>query len=331
MPSKGSNQINLQYATIKSPVPDFIWENLKEFSARANAYQPQPAHLIQKLAAKHKLPAEMIYLTAGIDEAIQIFAKTYGKQALVFTPTYNVYADVAEFGGTLTRIPSIVHSEYTIDPSTKKGATLIFLANPNNPSGFTPQERVLELVKNNPQAIVVIDEAYADFADVSVINEVPKFPNMVVCRSFSKSFGMAGNRVAYFVAHPAITNVVKNKTQWANVSYLSVGAAQTALDHEKYFAGILKGIETRRADFEQFLKNQDYTLIPSRINCVLIKFETEEAGTTFVQYLKEHNVIVSHGNGNSNIGLDKSFVRISIGTAEQMAEVKNIIVAFSPH
>ena len=88
--------INLQYTTIKTPLPDFIYEGLKEYSANANSYQPQPKVLTKKLAQKLKLQPEMIYLTAGIDEAILMFAKAYGQQAYVFTPTYIVYADVVK-------------------------------------------------------------------------------------------------------------------------------------------------------------------------------------------------------------------------------------------
>src|SRR3989344_7453532 len=109
-----TSPINLQYTTIKDPLPDFIYENLTSYSKGANLYRPQPQELVEKLAAKHNLPKEMIYLTAGIDEAIQMFAHAYGQNAYVFTPTYVVYSDVEEFGGKLTRIFSIKGSEYVV-------------------------------------------------------------------------------------------------------------------------------------------------------------------------------------------------------------------------
>lgn len=189
------DQINLQYTTIKDPLPDFIYEGLAPYSKAANAYKPQPTELVEKLAKKHNVPSEMIYLTAGIDEAIQMFAKTYGNNAYVFTPTYVVYSDVEEFGGTLTRILSVKGSEYSVPIDTIPNASLIYLANPNNPSGITSKENSIRLVKNNPQAIVVIDEAYGEFADLSVIDQVKKFSHMVVLRSFSKAYTMADNKI----------------------------------------------------------------------------------------------------------------------------------------
>jgi len=317
--------INLQYTTIKDPLPDFIYSGLSEYSKAANLYKPQPLELIERIAKMHNLPQEMIFLTAGIDEAIQVFAKSFGQNAYVFTPCYVVYSDVEEFGGKLNRIPSVSGSEYKIDPSPKNDATLIYLANPNNPSGITDKDSVLALVKNNSHAKVVIDEAYGEFSDLSVISEVVNYPHLAVFRSFSNAYGMAGNRIGYIVAHPEIINIVKNKTQWANVSYLSVGAALTALDHEEYFSNIRKDINDRRDILMQQLTKYGFTVLPSKINAVLIKFNTEEEGNNFVDYLSQNNFIVSHGNGSSNIGLDKSYVRVAMGNRDQMTIFDRVV------
>lgn len=320
--------INLQYTTIKDPLPDFIYEGLAEYSKGANLYRPQPSALIEKLSTKLNIPQEMIYLTAGIDEGIQMFAKSFGQNAYVFTPTYIVYADVEEFSGKLTRIPSIVENEYKIRTDEIVGASLIYLANPNNPSGVTPRKSVMELVRNNKKAVVVIDEAYGEFTDLSVVDEVKEYKNMAVLRSFSKSYSMAGNRVGFIVANPEIINVVKNKTQWSNVSYLSIGATITALDHEDYFANIRMDINQRRDAFIDFLNSFGFSVLPSRINAVVIKFASEKEGTKFFEHLSQNNIIASHGNGNSNIGLDKSYVRIAMGNAKQMDIVIEVIKGF---
>jgi histidinol-phosphate aminotransferase len=320
--------INLQFTNIKEPLPDFIYEGLKLYSSGANAYKPQPTELIERLAVKHNIPKEMIFLTAGVDEAIQIFAKAYGQNAFVFTPTYVVYRDVEELGGKLTRIYSIKDNEFNINGEAIPNATLIFLANPNNPSGITTKEKVMSLVTNNPQAKVVIDEAYGEFADLSVIDQVQKYPQMVIFRSFSKAYGMAGNRVGYVITDPEIIKVVRNKTQWANVSYLSVGAAMTALNHEDYFQKIREDIGKRREEYIVFLKDCGFTMIPSRINAILFKFPSETEGIKFADYLANNNFIISHGDGHSNIGLDKSFIRIAIGTAPQMQTLKEVILNF---
>ncbi|MBL7159748.1 histidinol-phosphate aminotransferase family protein [Candidatus Microgenomates bacterium] len=321
--------INLQYTTIKKPLPNFIYQDLKEFSQKANLYRPQPLELIEKLSQKHKLPKEMFYLVAGCDEALQMFIITYGKKTVVFTPTYTVYSDVEVFGGKLNKVYSIIDDEYQINPQKYKQANLIILANPNNPSGYTEKEKVIKLIKNNNHAIVVIDEAYGEFApELSVINLVKKYKNLAVLRSFSKDYGMAGNRVGYIIANNKLINSIKDKTQWSNISYLSVGAAISALNHEKYFIKIREDIHTQREKFISFLKEAGFTVLPSKINAVLIKFNTEREAVNLIDFLKKHHIVVSHGNGASNIGLDLSFVRIAIGTLEQMTQVTQAINEF---
>ena len=322
------DEINLQYTTIKIPLPDFIYESLKSYSAGANIYQPQPIELIEKISTKYSIPQDMILLTAGIDEALQMFQHAYGDTTVIFTPTYIVHADAELFGKKLLRVSCINNTnEYEVPIKPYIDATLILLANPNNPSGFTTKKEVMELVRLNPHAMVVIDEAYGAFGDLTVEDQVQQNRNMAVLRSFSKDYGMAGNRIGYIIAHPETITKVSVFTTWANISYLSVGAATATFDHEEYFKNMRDDINKRRDEFLLFLETQQYSVLPSQINAVVIKFPSETDATRFVEYLSKHNIVISHGNGNSNIGLDKSFVRLSIGTEEQMETVKKVIVS----
>lgn len=255
--------INLQFTTLTTPLPDFIYDGIKNYCRNANGYRPQPQILIDRLAAKIHFPKDMIYLTAGADEAINAFALAYGKHACIFTPTYIVYAGMKNFYAQVTEINALKDSNYTIPTQKISGASLIVLANPNNPCGFTPREKVIELIRNNQHAIVVIDEVYAEFADLSVIEEIKNYSNLAVIRSFSKSYGMAGARIGYVVSHPAVIQTISDKTQWSNVSYLSVGAAMSALDHETYFTNLIADVIGERDSFILFLKKTGFTVLPS--------------------------------------------------------------------
>lgn len=321
--------IDLKFTTIKSPVPSFIYEGLAEFSADANTYQSQPRVLLEKIAQKLEIPTDMIFLTAGTDESIQLFSKIYGRNAYVFTPTYNVYTDVKVFGGTLTEIESMKDDVYTIDSKHIPDATLIFLANPNNPAGETSRDAILALVQENPDAIIAVDETYAEFADLSVVSHVKHQKNLVVFRSFSKAYGMAGNRIGYCIAQKPILDMIRPRVQWANVSYLSVGAAVTALDHEEYFQSMRDEIIALREGAEKLMRSSGFHMIPSHINAVLTRFDTEGEATRFVDYLKAHDIEVNHGNANSNIGLDNSYVRIAIGTRDDMKTFFEVVQSYS--
>lgn len=322
---KPKDQINLQYTTIKDPLPDFVYKGLKKYSANANLYQPQPEELIAKIAQKNKLSADMVFLVAGIDEALRLFMHGYGKQTYVFTPCYTVYRRPPTYGGKLNTIFCIKDGEYVIPTKRIPKASLIILANPNNPSGVTPKDKVIELVRNNTHAIVVVDEAYGEFSNLSVIELVKKYKNMAVLRSFSKSYGMAGNRLGFVTAYPSVIQVIKDKAQWSNVSYLSVGAGMVALENEQYFKKMREGINKRRDELVAFLKKRGYVVLPSNINAVLIKFESVSKANKFNKYLNDNNIIVSPGNGGSNIGLDDSYTRIAIGNDRQMKTVMSVI------
>lgn len=322
--------INLQYTTIKTPLPDFIHDELKTYSAQSNVYHPQPEELKTMLAKRHGVPPSMIFLTAGIDEAIQMFLHTYGDRTYAFSPTYIVYKDALAFKKSFTEIPSLT-PDATFAPKIReyKDASLIFLANPNNPCGIVPKKDVLSLVAQNPQAIVVIDEAYGAFSSECVDEETSRYPNMAVFRSFSKDYAMAGIRLGYIIASPDIIKHVEPYTTWTNISYLSVGAAMAALRHEEYFQSIRQDINNRRENFITFLKQHAFTVLPSHINAVVIVFESSAVADRFVTTLNQHGIIVSHGNGNSNIGLTQNHVRIAIGTNEQMETVQQVIEGFT--
>lgn len=320
-----NDPINLRLTTVKDPVPDFIYEGLRDYVRSSNSYHSQPKELVERLAKKFKVSPEMIFLTAGSDEAIQLLAKGYGANTFAFTPTYLVYSDAKIFGGNFTEINSLKDDTYSINPQKIEKATLIFLANPNNPAGFTVKERVMVLVKENSHAIVAIDETYGEFNDLSVISEIESHPNMAVIRSFSKDYGLAGARIGCLIASSNIIKKIAPFNQWANVSYLSVGAALVALNHEEYYKKMREEIIKRREDFYQFLKKNNFKVISSKINTVLLRFETEDQAKKFTIFLNKHNILVNQGGGISNIGLSLKFVRIAIGTNEQMELVKEII------
>ncbi|MEK7611667.1 MAG: aminotransferase class I/II-fold pyridoxal phosphate-dependent enzyme [Patescibacteria group bacterium] len=341
--------IDLHFTVITQPLPDFIHTGLKDYARDGNYYYHQPKILTDKLAARHDLPPEMIYLTAGIDEAILALGATFGRETVVFTPTYVVYKDVQEFGGHLTEVPSLITGQYQVETRTYPEASLIFLANPNNPVGWTAKEAVLELAKNNPQAIVVCDEAYSSLPplnpkplDLSVLQDTPLgsrlpdpkgvfdlYPNLVILRSFSKDYAMAGLRVGYLVAQPAVIAKIKDKVQFANVSYLSIGAAVTALAHEEYFAQMRREVVARREEFTRFLMQRGLNVLPSAINCIVIEFSSDTEGEKYATNLLANGVWVNSGGGHSNLGLPKRFVRIAIGTEEQMKKVAEIIEAMT--
>jgi histidinol-phosphate aminotransferase len=313
--------IDLRFTTLNQHLPDFIYQKLADYSAKSNSYHHQPDELRSLIAQKHGLGIDSVALSAGTDQAILLLSTLYGQHGHIFTPTYISYTDIKRVGGDLTEHYSLDAGVYSVSASTIDGASLIFIANPNNPAGITDRHTILELVKNNPRAKVVVDEAYGDLAGESVIQDVSNHTNLIVLRSFSKGYALAGFRIGYIIAQPKVLEDMVLESTWFNVAYTSVGAAVAALEHEDYFAEIRASVVTGRQQFEAYLVGAGYNIVPSSINAVLLKFDSEEAATSFVDSLKAKEIQVNQGNGASNTGLDESFVRMSIGTSDQMAAV----------
>lgn len=322
--------IDLSFSTVQQELPDFIYEGLIDFSTRSNSYHHQPDELRSLIACKYDIDLDSVSLTAGSLQAIGLLSSLHGRQGHIFTPTFTAYKDIRRFG-TLTEHASLDQGEYQIATSEIEGASIIFVANPNNPTGITSKARILELAVNNPHSLVVIDEAYGDFAGESVVGEAASSSNLVVLRSFSKGYALAGFRIGYMVARPAVLDDLAIDSAWFNVAYTSVGAAIAALENETYFTELRRGIIERRKQLEDRLLKIGCAVLPSYINSSLIKFSDENAAKGFVDFLMKREIKVNHGNASSNIGLDKSFVRISIGTSQQMEILYKAIDEFDTY
>jgi histidinol-phosphate aminotransferase len=264
--------IDLRYTVIKQSPPDFIYRAMKSYVGESNNYIHQPEELRHAIARRHEIDPAMVQLVAGADQAIMLMVALYGQKTHIFTPTYVGYSDAKRFG-TFVEHSSLVDDAYTVSPK-KFDATLIFLANPNNPAGITSTAKIIELIEANPQAKVVIDEAYGDFVNESVIPKVENYQNLVVLRSFSKGFGLAGMRVGYMVAQPEALAELELETLWFNLSYPAAGAALAALDHEDYYQAMRQTIITERNQTVMELKDHGYTVIRGAINAILLRFDS---------------------------------------------------------
>lgn len=317
--------IDLRYSAIQYDVPEFIYKDLCKFCKESNLYHPQPVELIKKISRIHTLSMGNIFISAGSDEAILIMGREYGKNIVIFPPTYKEYTNKVFPNGKVRKITSLKGDQYEIKPKTYKNCSLIFIANPNNPFGYTDPSVLIQLIKLNPKSIVVVDETYAEFTKISIINQVKNFNNLVVLRSFSKDFGMAGIRLGYVIAKAKIIHALISQAQVTNTSYLSVGAGISALNNKRYFHSLRTDVINERESLFQFLKLNNFRVINSKINTIVLKFKSINECKKLSIFLKHRNILTSIGNGKSIVGLDDTYLRLVVGNSFQMKIVKNII------
>lgn len=184
--------------------------------------EPQPADLVARLAALYGVAPTQVLVTRGSDEGIDLLLRTFcraGQDAVLITPpTYGMYVVAAAIQGARTvTVPLIREKNFALDAAAVLRAVtsdvkLVFLCSPNNPTGgLLDRAAVLSLVKSLAgRAVVVVDEAYVDFSgQPSLAAEIPANPNLVVLRTLSKAYGLAGARVGTTIADPVVIAVLQ--------------------------------------------------------------------------------------------------------------------------
>ncbi|PIV07995.1 hypothetical protein COS52_05055 [Candidatus Roizmanbacteria bacterium CG03_land_8_20_14_0_80_39_12] len=324
--NNSDSPINLQYTTIQEEVPDFIYQGLAKYVKDCNTYYSQPNFLRETITSKFKLPSsEWVFLTNGVDEAIRICLELFGNSTHIFTPTE--YSTLHQFCPSVIAHNSLKNNLYSISSDKIENVSLMIIANPNNPVGYTEKETIIHLLSNNPQVIIAIDEIYGEYSPhLSVVDLLQKYNNLVVFCGMSKSYGLAGIRIGYILANPTILKKISEKATWSNVSYLSCGTAQIALEHEEYYVGLRSSILKRKKEIVDLLEKNEFSVIPSLINTITIKFNTGSMATDFVKLLLKKGILVNQGESGGKVGIDSSYVSFVVGTENQMKMLTDSII-----
>jgi histidinol-phosphate aminotransferase len=278
--------------------------------------------LRQALASAHGLAPEQILVGNGSDEVLLMIAAAFlnpGEKVLVSENTFSEYEFSGRvMDGKIVKVP-LKHNRYDLAGFRKRltpKAKLLFLCNPNNPTGsYFPHAELEGLLKAVPRdTLVVLDEAYCEYADAPdfprSLELLETFPNLIISRTFSKIFGMAGLRLGYCFAHPLLIQEIGRVKTPFNVNLLVQAAALAAIKdadfRERSIANNLEG----RAYLEAELKSRGLQFVPTQAN--FICFRTQRPAVDLCEDLLKQGMIV---RALRSFGLDY-WVRVTIGTPE---------------
>ena len=284
-------------------------------------------------AVEDKIPFEvtenMIYTGNGSDEVLSfVFYAFFDSSKKFVMPefTYSFYPVYAGFYNIpMDNVP--LKSDWSLDTDemlkraeNNKGG--IIFANPNAPTGLglTRDEVRQMLKKASPDEIFIVDEAYVDFGGESCIPLLKEFKNLVIVRTFSKSLCGAGQRLGYIVASKELVNIVttvKNSVNHFPIDAVSQVSGVAACEDISYYVDCSKKVAEERDDFYNFLKSQGFYVLESKTNFLFAKKEGM-AGNDIYKKIKEKGILIRHFN---TPGIE-DFVRITIGTHQQMEELK---------
>jgi histidinol-phosphate aminotransferase len=279
---------------------------------------PDPvAHRLRnKAAAVYGLTSEQVLVGNGSDDLLTMLLRTFvdpGDRVAYPVPTYSLYdVLVAMQEGEAVRVPFSPDFSLPVQLADSR-AKLTFLCHPNAPSGtLTPLSQVEELARR-VHGILVIDEAYVDFADETALPLLHKYSHIVILRTFSKSFSLAGMRIGLAFGHPALINELLKVKDSYNVNRLSIVAAVAALEDYQWMRQNVVKIRATRTRLTTTLRELGYFVYDSQANFVLARLAGVDQKPVYLG-LKEKGILVRYFSSPDLCDC----LRITIGTDAQI-------------
>ncbi len=302
------------------PSPKVVEAILAEIGSRGESLRKYPdaaSRLGREEAGRlYGFDPSWVIMANGSDELLNNLIRAFageGEEIAFVHPSYSYYATLAEIQGARVRTFGLTEKWELADFPKRYEGKLFFLVNPNAPLGFTYPLEFIEELAGRCAGMLVVDEAYADFADENALALVKKYENVVVTRTLSKSYSLAGMRLGLAVARPQVIEALDKIRDHYNLDRLAQAAALASLADQTYFAECVRKIRETRAWFTGELRVLGYGVIPSRANFVFAT-PTDRNGKRVYQGLFDRQILVRHfSDPQLSHGL-----RISIGTREEM-------------
>ena len=296
-----------------------------------NRYPDPDAFLLKELlAGEIKVAKDRITLGNGSDELIQSLTLAFGsKDSLVFYPSFSMYGIISTACNIKTRVISL-DKKFDIDLDTtlryikKNQPSLIFIGYPNNPTGnsFT-KDKIISIIKSS-SGLVVMDEAYSEFSNKSFLSLINEYDNLVILRTFSKAYGLAGCRIGYMIASKNVVEQVNKVKLPFNLNSISQRIGIIALKHKKKCNEAIKTILSERTRLlREMQKNSMLYTFPTEANFIL--FRPKISSETIFKKLLTNGILIRNVADNR---LLKNCLRVTVGKPSENNTF--LRVTFSP-
>jgi histidinol-phosphate aminotransferase len=334
------DRVYLKLNTNESPYPPSprIETFLKGFDIETLRLYSDPvsADLRQRIALRHGVGEEEVFVSNGSDEALSFcfyaFFDSDGGPLIFPEFTYSFYPVYCDFYQiAYERVPLDEEFRVDVDAVLERPSCGLIFANPNAPTGHCLSlDKVRHLLERYPEdRVVIIDEAYVDFGGESAVGLVRDFPNLVVVQTFSKSMCLAGLRLGFVIAGEPLVKAlftVKDSFNSYPTDVLSQKIGEIAVADTTYYKAVTRKIIETRDNFSARAEELGWRVLPSRANFVFTS-RPGVKGETVYRTLKERGILVRHFNVK---GIE-DFVRISIGRPEDMQRLlREMERAFPP-
>ena len=307
---------------------------LSRMTAVQMALYPEYHVTTRRLARYFRVRPEEIHLTNGIDDALHLIADTFiddGDTVLVAEPTFDMYRFFSELAGA--RVLALRYDSEMNFPvadvlrelrrsssrNSPRTPRVLFIANPNNPTGTLVQpEDLRRILRAAPRTLVLVDEAYFDFSGLTILPWIRRYSNLLVARTFSKAAGLAALRLGCLFAKPEILSVMRRACTPYPVNTAALVAAEASIRDARFLRGYIREVLQSRALLEKGLTRLGARIYPSAANFVLVDFGPR--AHRLVGALEKRDILVRERKDFPREG----FMRISAGTR---AETRRLLRA----
>ncbi|MCY4419227.1 MAG: histidinol-phosphate transaminase [Cytophagales bacterium] len=310
-----------------------IWEHIRNSLELLNNHPPPgtqigkiPSTLCEIASKYHGLPKEYFFFTNGSVEALHILG--FLLQHRISTIPIPSFAEYEEISKSYNMVENFLGYH---DQILKQENGVLFLGYPNNPDGKSfSQSQIFEYAKSFPQTLLIVDEAYIDFAPhlQTCIPGIPAFPNLIILRSLGKSFALPGLRMGYVIASPSvIARMTKHAPSW-NLNSLAYATASYIFTHyEDMLPNISALLDESKSLQKAIHAIPGYRVSESPLHYFLVSLKKKESAQTLKTYLlKEHNLLIR--DASTFRGLGSEYFRISTQTPQKNQQLLKALQAW---
>ncbi len=329
-PPDGEDWVKLN--TNESPLPPSpkVMSAIRQAAGDSLRLYPSPTAAPARRAIADHLGLEPGQVTVGngADDLIEMCMRAFagaGDRVAYSTPTYPLFEPLCRIHDAVASPHPAAEGWSWSDPFVYDPAPLKFVVNPNSPTGTWADRPAVERIASVSRGVVVIDEAYVDFAPESRLDLLQRCENVVILRTMSKSYALAGMRIGFALGSPGLIAALDAVKDSYNLDRLAIVAAEAAIQDETHHRGIVDHVVAERSWLEEKLRDLGFGLVPSAANFAFVKPPAGSSAAAVADALRERRILVRHYDRDPIAG----WFRITVGTRAQherlLAALKEIL------
>jgi len=325
---KGGGWIKLNTNENPYPPSPAVEAAIKECSIDGLRLYPDPRSeaLRQEAARLHGLRAEQVIFGNGSDDLLNLLVRAFAsRQAGVLLPSYSLYPVLLSIQGAKQKtLPFDPTLRLPVNAIRSLQADLLFITSPSAPTGVGYSAEELAEAIRAFDGLVVVAEAYADFADVDAVELLSRFSNLVIARTFSKSYGLAGIRLGYAMGEASVIDILDRVRDSYNVNALTQAIGIAALRDRSYLEAVVGKIRRTRDFYRSEWEGLGWFVYPSQANFLFVEPVSSsgekgpEVARSLFEFLKSRKILARYFPSSP---LTESFLRVSVGDEDQMLAV----------